>query len=128
MKTIIRIEHNNGIGCFQQREHLSLDQICPEATERHFTWPDMCTGQSIPTPGDDVNLYLHKDNKEWFCAFKSLDQLNMLFQPHEIQIIIKAGYKILLLDVSEYQESPNQVLYTKESIINTKVINSLFIK
>lgn len=127
MKTIIRIEHNDGVGMFNTEAEKQVDDICPELYKRHFLGSDS-TQKPFPSPGRDIPaLDMWKDDKEWFCAFKSLEQFNNLVYKEEAKILIKHGYKILLLGVTEFQEAENQVLFTKESIIETKNINSLFI-
>jgi len=124
MKTIIRIEHLDGIGLFQDyhkstnfRPHSVFD-ICEDLGERH-------QNGNFPVPSRD-NLDINKEDKEWFCAYKSIDQLQQWVKKDEFQILFENNYKVLLLDVTEYQEGEYQIVFTKESIIQTKDISNLF--
>ena len=122
MKTIIRIERPDGIGMF--RNDVSVYNI-PELNSlanRH-------SHGNFPIPYDDTKLgelSCYKDDKNWFCAYKSIEQLQQWIKPEEFQYLFNNDYKLLLLDVTEYQEGEYQILYTKESILNSKDISNLF--
>jgi hypothetical protein len=121
----IRIEHNNGIGIFRNEEYekASRTGILKEAIQKHFDWG---SPNEFPCPEED-NLDLWKDDKEWFCAFRTIKQLQGLFTKNELKEIDTAGYSINMIEISEYQKSKHQILYTKESISSTEKINSLFL-
>lgn len=127
MKTIIRIEYPlDGLGIFttylnkdfdsKKREIRPIDEFCREAYVRHMQFN--CPFQ------DKLNL--KKDNKNWFCSYKSIEQLQQWITPEELKTIIKEGYKVFMLDVLEYQEGRDQIIYTKDSIQSSKNITSLF--
>lgn len=125
MKTVIRIEYPlDGIGMFMtylsdketEREIKPLDKFCISAYRRHCEFN--CPFQ------DGLNKY--KDSKEWFCSYKSIEQLQQWIKTNELKRIIKEGYVVLMLDVTEYQEGRDQIIYTKESIKSSKDITSLF--
>lgn len=120
---VIRIENKKGIGCF--KANLDAYDLIPDACERHFLGKDS-EKTPFPTPRQE-ELDLCKDNKEWFCAFKNIKQLNKLFLPNEIKILIENNFNIYLLTVSEYQKGKRQIIFTKESIITKENINSLFV-
>lgn len=49
-----------------------------------------------------------------------------LFLAYELKEIVAEGYKILMLEVEEFQVGEKQIIYTKESITSSKLINDLF--
>lgn len=118
MKTIIRVEHDNGIGMFTQDifEGKNIMHVAPAASRRHADFNN---------PHDD-GLSLIKDGKEWFCAYKSIEQFKKWILPHEAQALLDAGYKIYLLEVGEYQEGEHQIVFTKESIKVKEDMSELF--
>lgn len=124
MKTVIRIEYpEDGIGMFMtylknglKRKIKSIDEFCITAFRRHFKFN--CPIQ------DGLDAY--RDSKEWFCSYKSIEQLQQWIKTNELKRIIKKGYMVLMLDVTEYQEGRDQIIYTKESIKSSKDITSLF--
>lgn len=131
---VIRIEGPNGRGIFRQNisdndyyydnmydESLALpnlDVIDIDAYWRH--------GSFLTPRQDDIDMTLHE--KQWFCGYKSVEQLKQWLLPKEIVKLINAGYTVFLLEVSEYQIGKKyQIAYTKESIIDKTNINSLFL-
>ena len=74
------------------------------------------------SPEED-RLDIRKDNKLWYCAYKSIEQLQEWIKPKELKDLIANGYVIKLLDVDEYQYGRDQIIYTKQSIKqSTKVL------
>ena len=122
----IRIEHADGQGPFNTETGPNLcdGNFLTEAYKRHFHYNP--TEEAYPEPHEEL-LDLHKDDKEWVCGFKSIEQLQSLFKQDELKRLVKAGFKVLLLDVTEVQVSDKQILFTKESILSSKLINDLFI-
>jgi hypothetical protein len=121
---VLRIETDNGIGVFTNNSYGAYD-IVPEACKRHFSLPENCTDIPFPLPQME-GLKMNKYDAEWFCAFLSIDQLGKLFLPNEIKTLLGYGYNILLLTVTEYQKGKHQVVFTRDSIVETQNINSLF--
>lgn len=125
MKTVIRIEYPlDGIGMFMtylpngfKRKIKPLDEFCISAFRRHY---------EFNSPIQD-GLDRQKDFKEWFCSYKSIEQLQQWITSNELKKIIKKGYVVLMLDITEYQEGMDQIIYTKESIKSSKDITQLFI-
>lgn len=74
---------------------------------------------------DGLNMGL--DAKEWFCAYKSVEQLQEWLELDEIKYFITKGFKVLMLEVSEFQVGRDQIIFTKEGIISSKDISSLFL-
>lgn len=119
MKTIIRIEHTDGYGMFigydpkdKYRAHC-VEKLCNDLSERHRSFND---------PWED-NLRI---TPKYFCAYKSVEQLQQWIKPDEFKILKDNGYKILTLVVTNYQEGRDQIIYTKDSIVSTTDISSLF--
>ena len=125
MKTIVRIEFpEDGFGMFKtflgnglKRNIRPLDEFCKTVHRRHGDFND---------PFRD-GLDLNRGIRTWFCSYKSIEQLQQWIQTEELKTIIKEGYRIYVLDVNEYQEGRDQIIYTKESINSSKDITSLFI-
>ncbi len=142
MKTIIRIEHNDGFGMFRKNWDNGGRFFCVSDTtegnpflmsrgvdgwlmdnlwNRHSAHSDC----GMPTPYSD-GIDLDLDDKDWYCAFKSLEEFSEWVKPKEADALTKLDFKILMLDVTEYQEGEKQVAYTKESISSFKDISGLF--
>lgn len=116
MKTIIRIEHKNGIGIFRNKASHSNDNLScllNKLFKRH---------DKFPIPYDDGNLDIYKDHLNWYCAYKSIEQLKQWITYEELLILINNDFKVLILNISNYQEGTYQILYTKESILNSNDI------
>jgi len=108
---IYRFEHpENGRGIF--RNNLANSGVCDNIDERHadFNVPEM----------DGVDLY--KDDLEWFCAYKSKEDVKAWIKLEEFKHLLKLGFQLKELVVTNYQEGFHQVIFTKDSIQNTKYI------
>ena len=120
---IIRIEHTDGIGMFTDftddyKERMQcVWNILPELSNRH---------KNFNTPEED-NLNLDKNFKDWYCAYKSIEQLQEWVLKDEFKTLFDYGYKVLLIECTNYQIGKDQVIYTKESIKTSKDISSLFL-
>lgn len=126
--TVIRIEYNDGYGIFFKKlwdkngvpyahRPYYVEKDLPELWKRHlelFNWPD------------EDNLDVKRDNKEYFCAFKSIEDFDYWITKDELAHLIHLGFKVLSLTVTDYQIGEHQVVYTKESIIKSKDITHLF--
>ena len=121
---IIRVEHFDGVGVFRvhldgiTREHSCVHQFSLEnLMERH---------RKFPVPYCDNELDLNKDDKNWFCGYKSIKQIQEWIFEEEFYTLKNLGYKIWLIEVDEYQIGNYQVLFTKESVIRKEDITGLF--
>lgn len=81
--------------------------------------------KEFPCP-ESEGLDLREDGKEWFCAYKTIEQVQQWLRKEEIQYFISIGFRVLLLTVNEYQLGEYQVIFTKESIESKEDITSLF--
>ena len=116
---VIRIEHEDGWGMFidiseekPSRKH-SVKYICPVIDDRHLLFP-LPQKEKLPM------------SHEYFCAYKSVDQLKKWITTEEIAILKENNYKIFMLEVTDYHEGEHQVIYSKKSIVNTTEIIDLF--
>jgi len=125
MVQIIRVEHKDGIGMFMNissRKHSlghqsGLNNLTAKTLwDRHDNFND---------PSKD-KLDLNKDCLEWFCAYKSINQIQQWIMKDEFDFLFSLGYKVFLLEVDNYQIGQHQIVFTKKSILNKKDISSLF--
>ena len=108
---VIRIEHpSDGKGIFTN-DHLVIGER--EWLYRH---------SSMETAWE-INGFQREVH---YCAYKSIEELQRWLTGEELKRIVESGFHILLLEVTEFIVAPNQVLYTKTSIIDTRLINDLF--
>lgn len=118
--TVIRIEYpESGLGLFRSTK---TDEAFDESGEldalrqRHYNFP-------MPHR-DGISMSLC--GAEWFCAFKSVDQVKQWVTTEEITFLKSLGFVVYMLDVTEYQLGGSQVAFTKESIVSKKDVSSLF--
>lgn len=115
MKTrqVLRFEHRgSGEGMFSSGAAYNIGYI----GDRH---------REFNTPYRD-GLDLERDGKEWFCGYKTIEQMQEWVKKEEAQKLIARYHDALLLEVSEWQEGSHQIIFTRESIQSRKVINELF--
>ena len=120
MKTIIRIEHNEGYGLWH-----SINKDTDECYFWEFTFTRELRfkHQNFPSPSEE-GLSLNIDQ---YCAFKSIEQIQEWIEPEWFKEIIECGFKIWMIDVDDWVEGAYQILFRKEDIISKKDITSLFI-
>ena len=111
----IRIEHKkDGLGLFQYRHCFDEDNNIIHSTSTRWL-PISNRHINFNSPKED-RLDIRKDNKLWYCAYKSIEQLQEWIKPKELKDILSKGYTIRLLQVDEYQIGKHQIIYTKQSI------------
>lgn len=119
MNTIVRIEHpKDGIGIFQRDDEFRLTNIDLQNIGRRHN-------DKFKTPWDD-GLDLERNGREWFCGYKSIEQIQSWIKKSEFRKLISHGYKILLIKANECQVGDDQLIFTKESVVTTEDITSLF--
>jgi hypothetical protein len=125
MKTIIRIEHiNDGFGIWKSR---GFNNNLNDRVYYDLSFYDdlIVKHRYLNTPEEDgLNKFVEG---EWFCAFKSLEQIKEWIECPWFKELVEKGFQILILEVSEYQEGNHQIIYTKKSIASSKDISSLFV-
>lgn len=125
-KQIIRIEHSDGNGIFRNKRNRvsvcfnSRYPLLVNLAIRHNAYD-----KGFPKPYQE-GLCMYQNNKQWFCAFKSINQLKYWIRKEELALLIEKKFKIYLLEVTEYQEGKKQVIFTKESIILKQNITEMF--
>lgn len=110
-----------GVGFFKHGDSFLYEHpIALRTYNRH-------NGGGFPTPQME-RLDLFKDNKKWFCAYKTIEEFQAWVLSEEVKFFISEGFRVLLLNVTEYQEGKKQVIFTKESITTSEDITTLFVK
>jgi len=103
----------SGKGIFQE------DKFTPTSLlDRHLKFPNI---------RDDKGLSNVTNKVSHFCAYKSIEQVQQWIMKDEIEHLVSKGCNILMLDVSECHEGEFQILFKKENIIQSKIINDLFL-
>lgn len=119
---VIRVEGKFGYGMFrkdygiEQYQYIPSSMI-PELGDRHGIFP---------TPDDDC-INMKQDGKEWFCGYKNVDQFQQWVLKSELEIMFKEGFKVWMLEVTQFQIGLCQIVFTKESIRSKTDITELFI-
>lgn len=118
----IRIEHkSDGLGIFQYRH--CFDENNNKIHNTLTMWPEISNRHANFNSPHEDDLDLFKDKKKWYCAYKSIEQMQQWITPKELKDLISKGYIIKLLNVEEYQLGKHQIIYTKQSIKqSTKVL------
>lgn len=121
--TVIRIEHpsdrkglwlSKADGAYKER--IDSCSFYHAILQRHGSFPN-------PTWQGDVKGFIEGKH---YCAFKSIDQIQEWMEKEWFKELFKIGFKVLMLDVTDYPIGQYQIAYTKESIITSKDISSLF--
>jgi len=126
VRQVVRIEGEDGVGMFRcpsyepdagnRRSWIPSREI-NEIGSRHADFND---------PYQD-NIDLRLNGRKWFCSYKSVDQLKDWVMKDEIITMYSHGFRVYLIEVTEFQEGDDQICYTKESIVLKKDISELFI-
>jgi hypothetical protein len=119
MKTVIRIEHpydGNGLWRAVGDNGVIIDDISffEELADKH---------NKFPLPHED-GLFMTGYH---YCAFKSIEQIQQWIENDWWKEIIELGFKVLMIDISKYQEGNHQIIFKKEHIMQSKDITELFI-
>lgn len=115
----IRFENNKGIGIF--RGFNSYDYVYEKLIERHcehFKSPSQDPLVTSSFPNFDSNLNIYALDRQWFCAFKSVEDMHKWIEDDELAYLYDNGFKCYVVEVTEYQIGFQQVIYTKESIVS----------
>lgn len=75
---------------------------------------------------DGLDLYL--GDLEWFCGYKSLEDLSAWINPLELKRLINYGFKVYLIEACNVQEGEDQVIFTKESVVGKRDITASFLQ
>jgi len=129
MITVIRIEHpSDGQGLWRSGgDDIILD--------KHSRYSDIACRHSnkdkFPTYSNDEALCIQLDwysLQKYHFAFLNLEQFREALTSEEIKECINdLGFRVLMLDVTDYFTSSYQAVFNKESIISSKDISFMFI-
>ncbi len=123
MKQIVRIEHkDSGIGIWNHSNDGSYKRNV-EAIDSYELLRDRHL--NFLRPFEETNLK-GIFNKDYYCAFKSLDQLKDWIYDNEVKELIDQGFIILLIELNNYHEGDYQIIFKKEDIITRKDITDIF--
>lgn len=120
---VIRIEYSDGKGLWRADSGNPFFCIIDTAKcynsleDRH---------RSFPSPAIDGELSVKFRPGIHFCAFKSIKQLQQWVFPEEMKEIIQLGFRVYLLELSEWLEGEYQIAYDKKCITKKEDITSLF--
>lgn len=132
MRQVIRIEHPyDGMGIWCSRPEIGYGDY----TDRHSRCDSIITRHNnkdlFPTFSQDKQLssiFTEDEVQDYHFAFKSLDQFEVALTREEVaEFIENLGFRVLMLDVTEYLESDYQVVFKKESIVKSVDISFMFL-
>ena len=115
----IRFENSKGIGIFRGFD--STEWVYRKMVERHcadFKAPYYDPLVTSSFPSFDSNLNVYALDRQWFCAFKSVEELHKWIEDDELAYLYDNGFKCYVVECTEYQIGLQQVIYTKESIVS----------
>ena len=123
MHTIFRIESKvDGKGIYKSN-HKNIDRsiYSKEMGKRHNNFPNI-HGAFIPFWNSFTDWTL--EYKNYFCAFKSIENLLDWFEFNWVQELVEElDFQLLKIKVSTCQVSASQVIFKKEDIISKEVIS-----
>lgn len=120
MKTVIRIEHPYDGNGLWRSVNSDGDTVIDDIS---FFFELSLKHNDLPVPQDD-NLTMTSSH---YCAFKSIEQIQQWIENNWWKEIIDLGFRVLMIDVSEYQEGNHQIIFKKEHILQSKDITELFV-
>lgn len=129
---IIRIEHpSSGLGYFNARDEEGIINSRHSQSrvivKRHANQNQFPNYYGDCVLNQQIDLMVLMD-KNYFYAFNDLQQFENAFTREEVkECIEKLGFVVLMMDVTDYYESPYQVVFRKESIVSKKDISSMFL-
>lgn len=81
----------------------------------------LCPHGNIKDTPMPYNPELHqKDGKVWYSAGKSKENLRQWFEYKNVLNLVKNGFLLYEMEVSEWQELEMEILYTKKGVVNKK--------
>jgi hypothetical protein len=64
-----------------------------------------------------------KDGKTWYSAGKSKENMQYWFSKEDAKNLIDNGFKLYEFEVSEWMEKEYEILFTREGIVSTTIID-----
>ena len=113
---VFRMEHpDSGKGIYQHsngiEEHYKLRSMIP----RHKI--------DLLCPFEDIGRDAYIDE---YCAFISMEQLRALIFPIEYKYLLKLGFHLYVISLSNGIKGTCQVVYTKDNIIHSVQIDEYY--
>jgi hypothetical protein len=109
--TVYRIEHEkSGIGPFHQSVEDIFTNILLNSNHNNFNTPQE----------DRLDIYLN--GQKWYCAYKTINDIKERYSGILLETLNKEGFYFKKLTVSQYQIGKHQIIFTKESIIDIKIL------
>ena len=112
MKTIYRIEHRDTKDGMWYNYNGSYNGAIFDLTEG--------LSKNIPMPYTEHHK---KDNKKWFSAVKSIDDLFKWFTSLDIQELLGQGYELYKITCINYNDIGSEVLFAREDIVKQEIVN-----
>ena len=118
-KTFVRIEHKElGKGflstSYLMENNVELDY---EITHTFSTFPAPYAEEELhigyATPGDRWSKF----NTRFFFGFHRIDQILKLIEMTQLSKMVNLGFRVYEIKVSKHHESPNQVMYDMDDIV-----------
>jgi len=133
MKTIICIEHKRGTGFWRTTTKSGWSSLISMCPNYEYISSQHNDPSKFPTFREDINLYnqvekLNVEISDYLFAFKSIDQMLSGLTLNDLKYCInKLGFSVYMIEVSDCIESPYQIVYKPEHIIEKKNINFMFL-
>ncbi len=111
--TVVRIE-KDGTGIFCSQDTNPTQSAFKSVRIRH---------NEFDTPFDEGMDF----TKDWFCAYKSVEQFQMWIKTEELEFFVEIGFRVYMIEVTNYQVGNFQVIFTKDSVKTKTDITNIFI-
>lgn len=120
----IRIEHENGWGIFRYDSKSGYKY--KEFTEDYSHYYHKIVERHSNFKSISQDFPKNCEYTDYYCAYKSLDQLAEWVLRRELEVLIKNGFTVYLYELSECEVGEDQIFFKLENVISKKDINSLF--
>jgi hypothetical protein len=136
MQTLIRIEDpKSGIGLFQAVGIYTKEDVLNDSSRREGDWYGMSAlsqyDQDIWARHQQmvVAIYACRGFKigRHYCAYRSLDELKSWMEDEWIKDVIRIGFRVYMIEVSECLNGSQQAAFELRHIISKKDISELFL-
>lgn len=124
----IRIEHENGWGIFRYDQKNDYQRVI-HSIDFQETYMRICDRHCrFKTRSADFPKNYENESSldQYYCAYKTLDQLREWVLTREIQVLIKNGFTVYLYELNECLYGEDQLFFKLENVIDKRNINSLF--
>ena len=135
MQTLIRIEDpKSGIGLFQAVGIYTKEDVLNDPSRREGDCYDLSElsqyDQNIWIRHLYMDVVLHDCSGFikgiHYCAYRSLDELKSWMEDEWIKDVIRVGFRVYIIEVSECLNGSQQAAFELRHIISKKDISELF--